>query len=63
MEGEFCAYYECRLNRKHVEHFRPRSRFSALTFEWRNLFGSCGDTWKQGVGVAYSRITARVIIM
>lgn len=48
MQGEFCAYCECRLNRKHVEHFMPRKKFSALTFEWSNLFGSCGDTWKKG---------------
>lgn len=48
MQGEFCAYCECRLNRKHVEHFRPRKTFQALTFEWANLFGSCGDTHKAG---------------
>lgn len=48
MQGGFCAYCECRLNRKHVEHFRPRKDFPALTFEWTNLFGSCGDTHKAG---------------
>lgn len=48
MQGEFCAYCECRLNRKHVEHFRPRKAFPALTFEWANLFGSCGDSHKSG---------------
>ncbi|MBM7344698.1 retron Ec78 anti-phage system effector HNH endonuclease PtuB [Pantoea coffeiphila] len=44
MQGEFCAYCECSLNRKHIEHFRSRDEFTALTFEWGNLFGSCGDT-------------------
>lgn len=32
MQGEFCAYCECRLNRRHIEHFRPRGKFPALTF-------------------------------
>lgn len=44
MQGDFCAYCECSLNRKHIEHFRSRDEFPALTFEWGNLFGSCGDT-------------------
>ncbi|KMW73209.1 hypothetical protein TI10_08875 [Photorhabdus luminescens subsp. luminescens] len=48
MQGAFCAYCECRLNRKHIEHFRPRGKFSALTFDWENLFGSCGDSSKSG---------------
>nr|WP_275780867.1 retron system putative HNH endonuclease [Enterobacter hormaechei] len=60
MQGGFCAYCECRLNRKHVEHFRPRKDFPALTFEWTNLFGSCGDTHKAGAGngAAYIKMTA-----
>lgn len=48
MQGEFCAYCECRLNRRHIEHFRPRGKFPALTFIWSNLFGSCGDSKKCG---------------
>lgn len=48
MQGEFCAYCECSFNRKHIEHFRPRGKFPALTFEWCNLFGSCGDSSKAG---------------
>jgi len=48
MQGEFCAYCECSLNRKHIEHFRPRGKFPALTFAWGNLFGSCGDSSKTG---------------
>ncbi|HCN9345115.1 TPA: TIGR02646 family protein, partial [Escherichia coli] len=48
MQGEFCAYCECRLNRRHIEHFRPRGKFPALTFIWSNLFGSCGDSKKSG---------------
>lgn len=50
MQGEFCAYCECRLNRRHIEHFRPRGKFPALTFIWSNLFGSCGDSKKVAGG-------------
>lgn len=48
MQGNFCAYCECELDRKHVEHFRTRECFKNLTFDWNNLFGSCGDTCKKG---------------
>ncbi|HBR2024960.1 TIGR02646 family protein [Klebsiella quasipneumoniae] len=48
MQGSFCAYCECSLERKHVEHFRTRRRFNNLTFDWNNLFGSCGDTRIKG---------------
>lgn len=48
MQGEFCAYCECRLIRKHIEHFRPRDKFPAQAFDWHNLFGSCGDSSKSG---------------
>jgi len=48
MQGSFCAYCECSLERKHVEHFRTRECFKKLTFDWNNLFGSCGDTRKKG---------------
>lgn len=48
MQGGFCAYCECRLNRKHIEHFRTRNSHPQLTFEWSNLFASCGDSRKKG---------------
>ncbi|QRN32965.1 retron Ec78 anti-phage system effector HNH endonuclease PtuB [Pectobacterium brasiliense] len=48
MQGDFCAYCECLLKRKHIEHFRPRGCFPDLTFDWNNLFASCGDTKKKG---------------
>lgn len=48
MQGDFCAYCECRLNRQHIEHFKPRGKFPSLTFTWSNLFGSCGDSTKKG---------------
>ena len=42
MQGRLCAYCESKLTEKrHIEHFRQRSSFSKLTFEWENLFGSC----------------------
>lgn len=48
MQNGYCAYCECRLDRKHIEHFRNRDEFKALTFVWENLFGSCGDTRQKG---------------
>ncbi|GAK29469.1 retron Ec78 anti-phage system effector HNH endonuclease PtuB [Serratia liquefaciens] len=48
MQHGFCAYCECRLNRKHIEHFRTRNGYVNLTFNWTNLFGSCGDTSQKG---------------
>ena len=48
LQNGFCAYCECRLNRKHIEHFRTRTKFPELTFDWRNLFGSCGDSSQKG---------------
>ncbi len=41
MQGSFCAYCECKLTNKHIEHFRCKRNFPALTFNWNNLFGSC----------------------
>jgi uncharacterized protein (TIGR02646 family) len=40
-----CAY--CESNIRHVdygdiEHYRPKSKFPALTFEWSNLLLACG---------------------
>lgn len=43
MQNCFCAYCECHLKDKHIEHFRTRNRFPSLTFDWNNLFGSCGN--------------------
>jgi len=42
-----CAYCECDLNSdndRHIEHFRQRAPhlYPQGTFEWTNLFGSCG---------------------
>lgn len=48
MQNGYCAYCECRLDRKHIEHFRNRDQFNNLTFAWENIFGSCGDTGQKG---------------
>lgn len=48
MQGGLCAYCECKLNRKHIEHFKCRKSYPNETFSWDNLFGSCGDSSKQG---------------
>lgn len=47
MQGRRCAYCECDLdfdNERHIEHFRQRAThlYPQGTFEWTNLFGSCG---------------------
>lgn len=43
MQGHRCAYCEDKLpeGRRHIEHFRQRSRYPQGTFQWDNLFGSC----------------------
>jgi uncharacterized protein (TIGR02646 family) len=48
MQKGFCAYCECALERKHIEHFKPRNKYPRSTFIWANLFGSCGDSSKTG---------------
>ncbi|SIR07146.1 retron Ec78 anti-phage system effector HNH endonuclease PtuB [Marinobacterium stanieri] len=49
MQGDFCAYCECKLDKaRHIEHFEPRKNNRRLTFEWDNLFGSCGRTSRCG---------------
>lgn len=48
MQQGFCAYCECRLTKKHIEHFRTRNSHHQLTFSWDNIFGSCGDPTKPG---------------
>lgn len=43
VQGRRCAYCEGPLDAlgKHIEHFRKKSRYPALTFAWANLFWSC----------------------
>jgi uncharacterized protein (TIGR02646 family) len=43
MQGKRCAYCENSFSglQRHIDHFRPRSRFPQDTFNWFNLFGSC----------------------
>lgn len=48
MQKGFCAYCECSLKRKHIEHFRTRDSYTNLTFVWSNIFGSCGDSSQKG---------------
>lgn len=43
MQNGFCAYCECLLRSKHIEHFKNRDAYPKNTFEWENLFGSCDD--------------------
>lgn len=49
MQGKRCAYCERKIDifnsdDKHIEHFLRRCRHRHLTFEWTNLFGSCGES-------------------
>ncbi|MFP2906050.1 retron system putative HNH endonuclease [Pyxidicoccus sp. 3LFB2] len=40
-----CAYCESKLRHVdygHIEHFRPKSRYRARTFDWSNLVLACG---------------------
>jgi uncharacterized protein (TIGR02646 family) len=40
-----CAYCESHMTHvsfAHIEHYRPRSKFPHLTFDWDNLLLSCG---------------------
>lgn len=43
MQGARCAYCEAKLlkGKRHIEHFRQRSRYPQGTYDWGNLFGSC----------------------
>lgn len=43
LQGKRCAYCEACLDAfgHHIEHFRRKSRFPALTFAWTNLLWSC----------------------
>jgi uncharacterized protein (TIGR02646 family) len=50
MQKSYCAYCEAKLKSdRHIDHFVARDYFGGalvngqkLTFEWSNLFGSCG---------------------
>lgn len=43
MQGRRCAYCEAPIEsgKRHIEHFKQRSRYPQDTFDWGNLFGSC----------------------
>jgi uncharacterized protein (TIGR02646 family) len=45
MQGRRCAYCEGGVDAlgQHIEHFRRKSKFQALTFDWDNLFWSCNQ--------------------
>lgn len=45
LQGGLCAYCEGSLDQlgEHVEHFRTRSGHPELTFDWGNLYWSCGQ--------------------
>jgi uncharacterized protein (TIGR02646 family) len=51
MQGTYCCYCEIFFNvdkkdplhlDRHIEHFYAKSKYSDKTFDWDNLFGSCG---------------------
>lgn len=46
MQGRRCAYCEGDLDAlgHHIEHFWRKCQFRALTFDWSNLYWSCGQT-------------------
>lgn len=48
MQSGYCAYCECHLKRKHIEHFKTRTAHPQEIFSWANIFGSCGDSSKTG---------------
>lgn len=40
-----CAYCESKIEHvsdAHIEHYRPKSKFADLTFDWENLLLACG---------------------
>lgn len=42
-QGYVCCYCGIRIARRkcHIEHFRPKSKYTHLTFEYTNLIASC----------------------
>lgn len=43
MQDDRCAYCEGKVFSGHIERFRRRQCFPGLTFDWDNLFLSCGS--------------------
>ncbi|OEC93555.1 retron Ec78 anti-phage system effector HNH endonuclease PtuB [Rhizobium sp. YK2] len=45
LQGRRCAYCEGGVEDlgQHIEHFRRKSTYPALTFDWNNLFWSCDE--------------------
>ncbi|CUZ43906.1 TIGR02646 family protein [Serratia marcescens] len=53
MQGKVCAYCERKIDLhkegdKHIEHFKRKGSHKGLTFDWGNLFGSCGEKKRCG---------------
>jgi len=46
MQGKRCAYCEGDLDAlgQHIEHFRRKSAYPAMTFDWTNLYWSCDQS-------------------
>ena len=42
-QGYICCYCGIRISRKkcHIEHYRPKSKYTHLTFDYSNLISSC----------------------
>lgn len=38
----FCESYLGHTESPHIEHYRPKSKYPELTFEWENWLSSCG---------------------
>ncbi len=51
MQFMICAYCESTFTKddSHIEHLYPRSKYEGLTFEWKNLFGSCNNEFTCGI--------------
>ncbi|MDM1545953.1 TIGR02646 family protein [Ignatzschineria indica] len=51
MQHRLCAYCETPFTTEdsHIEHLYPRAKYEALTFEWKNLFGSCNNNNSCGI--------------
>lgn len=51
MQFMICAYCESTFTKEdsHIEHLYPRSKYEGLTFEWKNLFGSCNNEFTCGI--------------
>lgn len=51
MQFMLCAYCESTFTKEdsHIEHLYPRSKYVGLTFEWKNLFGSCNNEFTCGI--------------